>query len=54
MTYLRDLVLLLILFDQPVAHAPDPFLAVPPVNIMPSYGACPQTEEILHWTSVTP
>ena len=48
MTYLCDLVLLLILFEQPVAHAPDHFLAVPPVNIMPSYSVCPQTEEILH------
>ena len=45
MTYLCDLVLLLILFEQPVAHAPDHFS---PVNIIPSYGVYPQTEEILH------
>ena len=48
MNYLHDLVLLLVLFEQPVAHAPGLFLAVPMVNIMPSYKACPQTEEILH------
>ena len=47
MTYLRDLVLLLIILEQPVAHAPGHF---PPVNIMPSYSVCPQTEKILHQT----
>ena len=45
MAYLLDLALLLILFHQPVAHAPGQFLAVPPVNI---YRTCPETREILH------
>ena len=50
MGYLLNLALLFILSQQPVAHAPGhgQFLAVPPVNIMPSYRVCPETEEILH------
>ena len=46
MTHLCYLVFLLILVEQPEAYGH--FLAVPPVNIMPSYRVCPPTEEILH------
>ena len=45
MGYLLDLAFLLILFQQPITHAPGQFLAVPPVKI---YRACPETGEILH------
>ena len=45
MTYLSDLVLLLILLEHPLVHGR--FLAVPPVNLVPSYRACPEIEEIL-------
>ena len=45
MTYLSDLVLLLILLEHPLVHGR--FLAVPTVNVIPSYRACPEIEEIL-------
>ena len=47
MTFVHHLALLLTIIEQ-VAVAQGHFLAVPPVNIMPSYRACPQIEEILH------
>ena len=45
MTYLSDLVLLLILLEHPLVHGR--FLAVPTVNVIPSYRACFEIEEIL-------
>ena len=46
MTYLSDLVLLLILLEHPLVHGC--FLAVPTVNVMPSYRAnCPEIEEVM-------
>ena len=46
MNYLRDLVLRLILFEHPLVHGC--FLAVPPVNVIPSYRAnCSEIKEIL-------
>ena len=46
MTYLSDLVLLLILLEHPLVHGR--FLAVPTVNLVPNYRAnCPEIEEIL-------
>ena len=45
MTYLSDLVLLFILLEHPLVHGH--FLAVPTVNIISSYRACPEIEEIL-------
>ena len=45
MTYLSDLVLLFILLEHPLVHGR--FLTVPTVNVIPSYRACPEIEEIL-------
>ena len=46
MTYLSDLVLLLILLQHPLVHGH--FLAVPTVNLVPNYRAnCPEIEKIL-------
>ena len=48
MIYLRDLVLLLILYEHPLVHGR--FLAVPPVNLVPSYRACSEIERL--WETI--